>query len=183
MIEIRRAKIEDAPALRALLESMLREDDPWIRMSVRHLGKERDWIQNMIKDDRAHSVNGGKFFFFAFDGERLVGYLNGMSWAHAPLEVFNKMVEKHGLQGERPGHVGIAVHKDCRRQGIGTRLIEKALQELREMGVTTVTAAIHVDNKPALSFFRKMGFTFYGRRKTQVCVRRKISGADCLREC
>jgi len=183
MTEIRRAKIEDALALRALLESMLREDALWIRMNVRHLGKEGDWIQNIIKDDRVHSVNGGKFFFFAFDEERLVGYVNGMSWAHAPLEVFNRMVEKHGLQGERPGHVGIAVHKDYRRQGLGTRLIEKALQELREMGATTVTSAIHVDNKPALSFFRKMGFTVYKKEKLQIFVRRKISGANYLRDC
>jgi len=161
LIEIRRGRIEDAAALRALLESMLEENQAWIRQNAVHLGKEREWIQAWIRDDRAHSADGGKFLFFAFDGDKLVGHVNGMSWAHAPKEFFEKMIRKHGLEGEKPGHLGIAVHKGYRRRGIGSKLIGRALQELREMGVTTVIAAVHVDNKPSLSFFGRVGFAIF----------------------
>jgi len=174
LVEIRRARIEDADGLRLLLNSLAGEAEPWIREVVIQLGEEREWIEGLIKDDRVHSKNGGKFLFFAFTEDKLVGHVNGMSWAHAPKAIYDKLLQKHGLVGERPGHVGIAVHKDYRGQGIGTKLMERALQELQVMEVNVVTAVANVDNKPSLSFLGKMGFAVYGREGDQVLLKRRV---------
>jgi len=137
----------------------MKEDEPWIREVAVQLGKEREWIENLVKDDREHPSGGGKFLFFAFDGDRLVGHVNGVSWVHAPKSIFDRMIKEHGLEGERPGHIGIAVHKDYRRKGIGTKLMLKALNELREMECTVIIAGVNVDNTPSLQFLSRMGFT------------------------
>jgi len=173
LVEIRRARIEDADGLRLLLRSLAREVEPWIQEATIQLGKEREWIENFVKDDREHSASG-KFLFFAFDGKRLVGHVNGMSWTHAPKDVFDRMIKEQRLEGERPGHIGIAVHKDYRRQGIGTKLMIKALSELQEMGSTVAVANVNVDNRPSLLFLRGMGFTDYRREGNQVLLTRKI---------
>lgn len=110
MIEVRRARVEDAAAMRSLLESLAREAEPWIREVAVQLGEERGWIEGFVKDDRQHAADSGKVLYLAFDGDRLVGHVNGVSWAHAPKEVFDRMIHEQGLEGERPGHVGIAVH-------------------------------------------------------------------------
>jgi len=172
LIEIRRARAEDTIALRSLLESLIGEDEPWIGEVVIQCGKEREWIENFIKNDREQS-DGGKLLFFAFDGDRLVGYVNGMSWAHAPKDIFNRMTEEYGLEGKRPGHIGIAVHKDYRRQGIGTELIVKALNELREMGCTVIVAGLNIDNKPSLLFLSRMGFVEHRREGNQMWLTRE----------
>jgi len=176
LINIRRAKIEDDVALRALSESMPKEDEPWIRENVTHFGKEREWIQNMVEDDRAHSTDGGKFLFFALEADILVGHVNGMSWVHAPREVFEKMTQKYGLVGEKPGHVGIAMHKDYRRQGIGSKLMDVALQELRDMGVTVAIVAVRIDNKISFNFFNKKGFAVLKSEGKHVFLKKKIDG-------
>lgn len=175
MIEIRRAKTENYFALRSLLGSLIEEDEPWIRDVAIQLGKEREWIENFVKNDREHLSGGGKFLFFAFDGDRLVGHVNGISWAHAPKDIFDKRIEEYGLQGESPGYVGIAVHKDYRRQGIGTKLMLKALNELREMGCTVIVAGVNVDNKPSLLFLNRMGFAEHGREGNQVFLTKKLT--------
>lgn len=178
MVEIRRARIEDAEGLRLLLSSLRGEAEPWIREVVIQLGEEREWIEGFIKGDGVHSKNGGKFLFFAFAEDKLVGHVNGMSWAHAPKDIFDRMILKHGLEEEKLGHVGIAVHKNYRRQGIGTKLILNALNELQEMGVTIVIADVNADNKPSLSFFGRMGFTIHGSEGDHVLLKKKIQDAS-----
>jgi ribosomal protein S18 acetylase RimI-like enzyme len=174
LIEIRRARAEDSSALGLLLESFMKEDEPWIREVAVQLGKEREWIKNFIENDRDHLSGGGKLLFFAFDSDRLVGHVNGMSWAHAPKDFFDRMIKEYGLDGERPGHVGIAVHKDYRRKGIGTQLMLKALNELREMRCTVIIADVNVDNKPSLLFLSRMGFVEHRRVGNQVLLKKEI---------
>lgn len=160
-LSIRRASVDDAPGLHSLLKSLLSEDKPWTREFTRHLGKEEEWIQSWLKDDRQHQKDGGKFLFFAFQENMLVGLVNGMSWCKASREVFERTVRELGLDEKRPGQVGIMVHKEYRRLGIGTKLLERASEELREMSATIVIASVHVENKPSLSFFNKIGFIHF----------------------
>jgi len=59
LVDIRRARIEDADGLRLLLNSLAEEAEPWIQEATIQLGKEKEWIENFMKDDREHSANGG----------------------------------------------------------------------------------------------------------------------------
>lgn len=81
---------------------------------------------------------------------KIVGHIYG-AVVNRPENAFN-----------RPGsHVyvhQIGVDAECRRQGVGTALVEFVLQRARAMGVT----AVHVDhwafNECARSFFEACGF-------------------------
>ena len=74
----------------------------------------------------------------AYDGERLVGYLN-LAWdggTHAFL-------------------LDTTVHPDYQRRGIATRLVQAAVTEAREQSVHW----LHVDCEPQLEgFYRRCGF-------------------------
>lgn len=77
-------------------------------------------------------------FICAFDGERLVGYVN-VAW-----------------DGDVHGFIlNTTVHKDAQRQGIGKALVQYATDAARERGIEW----LHVDFEPhLLSFYRACGF-------------------------
>jgi ribosomal protein S18 acetylase RimI-like enzyme len=50
------------------------------------------------------------------------------------------------------------VDPDYRRQGLATRLIEEAEQELRAKGIHVFAALIHRENVPSLSLFQNEGY-------------------------
>lgn len=64
-------------ALRELLDSLKDEGEVWrSMMGIR--GKEEKWILGKTKDDHVHNIeNPVSWLFFAFDGDRLVGHVNG----------------------------------------------------------------------------------------------------------
>ena len=170
VVVIRRARLEDSSSLRDLLQSMLSEDERWIRHNATNLGKEAKWIRGMIKDHAVHSTNPSKFMFFAFQGDKLVGHVNGMVWVHLAKDGLEEKVKEYGLKGGAPGHVGIGVHKDFRRKGIGTKLMDRALQEFVRMGVTDVFATVDLGNKASVSFFEKMGFSTVRKGNRQLVM-------------
>ncbi len=92
----------------------------------------REWLIRLLEE--AHNLA-------AFDSrQRLVGHVV--------------------LAQDRPAEAEIAffVHQDCRRQRIGTRLVETALGQARELGFGRVWASVLADNVPALHLLRKHGF-------------------------
>jgi hypothetical protein len=118
-IIVRRGREGGEKALSELLESLGEEDNVWRKMEVME-GKEKDWIHNLTKNDRVHNKqNPGKWLFFAFDGEKMVGHVNGIAWDRAPPESKQHVEDtkaRYNLVGKKVGHVGIAVHKDYRRK-------------------------------------------------------------------
>lgn len=64
------------------------------------------------------------------------------------------------------GHINnVAVSPDCRRQGIGTLLIDALLQEGRKEGITSFTLEVRVGNLPARRLYEKAGFEEAGIRR------------------
>lgn len=92
-----------------------------------------DWTGNLGRVLARSLVHLG-----AYDGERLVGYVN-VAWdggIHAFL-------------------LDPTVHPDHGRQGLGTRLVREAIATARERGARWM----HVDHEPALAgFYRACGF-------------------------
>lgn len=167
-IEIRRGRIGDGEALKKLLESLGKEDE--VRRKMRVLeGKEDSWIHNLTKDDRVHNKeNPGKWLYFAFDGDNLIGHVNGIAWDSAPPEAeqqVENMKAKYNLVGRRVGHVGIAVQKDYRQKGIGEELMVIAIREARELGVGVLTISIKTENTPMNSLAEKLGFKEHMRER------------------
>lgn len=64
------------------------------------------------------------------------------------------------------GHIlDLAVHPDCRRQGVATLLIREALRRLKQAGCRTVFLDVRASNLAALTMYEKIGFRICGTRK------------------
>lgn len=62
------------------------------------------------------------------------------------------------IRGSEGHVVSIAVHPDYRRMGVGERLLKETVKNLKRLGVSRVVLEVRVDNEPAVSLYRKMGF-------------------------
>ena len=60
------------------------------------------------------------------------------------------------------GRLGMGVLKEYRRQGIGTRLLEKAITEAKECGLERIELDVYASNTPAINLYEKWGFNHEG---------------------
>jgi ribosomal-protein-alanine N-acetyltransferase len=63
------------------------------------------------------------------------------------------------VQRNRGNVSTIDVHPDFRRLGLGTRLMNLAEANLREMGLKKYTLQVEVDNEAAIKLYQKLGFS------------------------
>lgn len=93
-------------------------------------------------------------------------------------EVKNSLSHVYGysLNGELVGYIccwnsgreiqvmNIAVHPDCRRQGIGVSLMQRAVKSGVEQKAESVWLEVRTSNLPARNLYGKLGFREVGRR-------------------
>jgi ribosomal protein S18 acetylase RimI-like enzyme len=70
------------------------------------------------------------------------------------------------------GWLQMGVHKDYRRQGIGSALLKEALQEAKKRGLERVELGVYASNLPAIRLYEKYEFDIEGRKKRA----RKLDG-------
>jgi len=89
--------------------------------------------------------------------ERFLNRNKGMSFV---CEIDGKIVATImcGHDGRRGFIYHLAVAKNFRSQGIGKRLVEKALQELRMQGIHKCHIFVMKDNEKGKDFWSKVGF-------------------------
>lgn len=63
------------------------------------------------------------------------------------------------------GELGMGVHKDFRRRGIGTELIERTLADAKAKGLERVELEVFASNAPAIRLYEKIGFAVEGVKK------------------
>ena len=61
--------------------------------------------------------------------------------------------------------MNVAVHPDCRGQGIATGLIVGLIGALQRRGSRSLTLEVRASNAPAISLYEKLGFLQVGLRK------------------
>jgi len=64
-----------------------------------------------------------------------------------------------GHDGRRGYIHHLAVHPDCRRQGIGRRLVQSCLEVLRSAGIRKAHIFIFNDNSDGIAFWESVGWT------------------------
>jgi L-phenylalanine/L-methionine N-acetyltransferase len=65
-----------------------------------------------------------------------------------------------------PGHFGMAVRDDWRRQGVGTKLMEAALDLADNwLGLTRLDLRVFAANEAAMGLYRKFGFEVEGTHR------------------
>ncbi|MHC5374022.1 N-acetyltransferase family protein [Enterococcus sp. LJL120] len=92
-------------------------------------------------------------FYFIFSDDVLAGYLK-LNYGPAQTEP----VDAEGLEIER-----IYVRKQFKRQGLGNRLFQKALQRADELKKQSIWLGVWEYNQPALAFYKKIGFQRVGQ--------------------
>ena len=63
-----------------------------------------------------------------------------------------------GYDGHRGWLYGVAVSPEQRRRGIGTDLVNTAIEELRELGCGKVNLQIRAGHTPVAEFYKTLGF-------------------------
>ena len=102
-----------------------------------------------------HHREHPKAFLVAELGGEVVGY--SMSRVEHGFSNFRMAFVKKG-------HViSIAVLPHARRIGIGTSLMSRTFEALREYGASEVYLEVRVSNEPAINLYRKLGFTVIRR--------------------
>jgi putative acetyltransferase len=66
------------------------------------------------------------------------------------------------------GEIGMMVARDWRGRGVGSALVEAAIECGRENGLRTLTLSVFPHNEAAIRLYRKFGFAEEGRREKQI---------------
>jgi L-amino acid N-acyltransferase YncA len=71
------------------------------------------------------------------------------------------------FMNERPGYfitadLAIYLHPEYQGKGLGTYLIQRAIEHCPSLGIETLTATIFATNDASVALFRKMGFDQWG---------------------
>ncbi|HEX9744915.1 MAG TPA: GNAT family N-acetyltransferase [bacterium] len=67
--------------------------------------------------------------------------------------------------------IGMSVHREYRRQGIGTELLRVAESWAKETGrIRKLTLNVFATNGPAINLYRKNGFEYEGLLVDQICL-------------
>ncbi|VDN98288.1 unnamed protein product [Rodentolepis nana] len=79
--------------------------------------------------------------------------------------------------GVKRGYIAmLAVEKECRRKGIGSKLVQLALDIMIEQNAQEVVLEAEVDNKPALGLYEQLGFC-----RDKYLFRYYLTGKDAFR--
>jgi ribosomal-protein-alanine N-acetyltransferase len=100
------------------------------------------WTKNMVFE----SIKNDDFFLLS-EKNRLLGFA-----------VFTNTVEEGEL-------LQILVDSNCRRQGIGSYLLKKGLEHMKENHAVCCFLEVRASNIGAIALYNKIGFLEIGRRK------------------
>ena len=106
--------------------------------------------ETILEDMKTFLRQDGSLAIVAWDGDTPIGY--------AMLQP-----KKHPDTPYRPEYDfmsldQMSVRSEYRRQGIGTRLIEKVMEISRERGIRRIELTVWTSNSDALHFYEHMGF-------------------------
>ena len=102
------------------------------------------WSRQSIE---AELDNETSLFYVAVEDGQVVGYI-GMSFVLDEGYIYN-----------------VAVKADCRKNGVGSALIQTLVTHCRKNNFTFLTLEVRESNAPARSLYEKFGFIKVGERK------------------
>ena len=102
------------------------------------------WSENSISSELNNRLS---LWLVALDNDVVVGYVGSQT-----------------VLGETD-MMNIAVHPDCRKQGIGTKLILALIDALTKRESHSLMLEVRSSNLPAISVYSSLGFSEVGRRK------------------
>ena len=145
-ITLRSPEERDAEAMIALLKQVFGET-PYLLRTPEEFGlsveDERKWLRAREDDPRGA-------FIVAWDGDRPVGTVSVME-----VSPLSRLRHRSRL--------GICLLKAYWGRGIGTRMMETALELARDSGFLQLELDVDAENERAIALYWRFGFEEYGR--------------------
>jgi putative acetyltransferase len=95
----------------------------------------------------------GSYFLVACIKEEVIGHLHLETFPHSPRR-------KH------VGHIGMGVHDEWQGKGVGTALMEAAVDFADNwLNLSRLELSVFIDNQPGVNLYQKFGFEIEGRSK------------------
>jgi ribosomal protein S18 acetylase RimI-like enzyme len=63
------------------------------------------------------------------------------------------------------GRLGMGVRMDCRRRGVGKRLLKAALEKAKAKGIERIELEVYASNRAAISLYERSGFVSEGVKR------------------
>ena len=102
------------------------------------------WSEKSIASELKNELS---YWLVAVDDGRVLGYVGSQT-----------------VLGETD-MMNVAVHPDCRKQGIGQTLVNALVDGLKEKESYCLTLEVRASNAPARALYEKLGFVQVGLRK------------------
>lgn len=152
MVITRPAEVRDAKSLIALMKSQEGEEN--LSNEVGEFSftveQEIEWIERFAQSE--NSV----FLIAEVDGQVV-----GTCGCHGG----SRKVDRHVAR------LGIAVHRDYRGQGIGSQLMQAALDWAQSTFMRRVELSVLARNQGAIRLYERFGFAVEGQHKNSICKR------------
>ena len=149
-IEVTPIREEHIEGYHACLDSVARERRFIGGVQARPIESTREFVLSNIQKGYPH--------FVAQDGDRIVGWCD--------------IIPMKGVDFSHCGGMGMGLHVDYRRQGIGTKMLDTTLQAAKEYGIERVELEVYTSNTPAIRLYEKRGFIPEGVKRKA----RKLDG-------
>lgn len=128
--------LDRVPAYHRVLDSVARERKYLSMLEAPPRDKSIAYVERMLVQDNV--------FFLALDDDQVVGWCD---------------IDRH----ERPsrhhaGNLGMGLLADYRGEGLGKRLLEKAIAGAWQRGLTRVELTVYRSNPKAINLYTRLGF-------------------------
>lgn len=141
MMKIRTATIHDLPAIVAIYNSTIPSGMVTADTDPVTVESRLDWF---------HSFTNERPLWIAEQDTIILAWMSFRSFYGRPAY-------------KGTAEIAIYIAENARAKGTGQQLITYAEQEARRIGIKTILAFIFGHNLPSLAFFRKNGYSDYGR--------------------
>ena len=142
-VQVRRIGAEDVEGFHKCLDSVAKEGIYIAKDKAPDIDRLKAFVESNIDNDISQYVA-------VVDGT-IVGWCDAISSQTKSL--------RHRAE------LGMGVIKDMRGKGIGEKLLNATLEDLRRKGIKRIDLDVRADNGKAIKLYLKMGFVEYARKK------------------
>jgi RimJ/RimL family protein N-acetyltransferase len=149
---------------KVILRQAVGKDAERIIDLINSVGSERKYI---VIEQFSHSIEWEKSYLENLDPSNIVYYVAVVKRQIAGIISIERDTYPKTYH---TGTLGMIVLKGFRREGVGSKMIEMALDWARDKMIEKVCLQCFATNEPAIALYRKYGFVEEGRRKGQFKV-------------
>ncbi len=151
-IIIREAQPEDAEQVIAHVQRLTEEPDIDIVTAPGEFNLTVEEEGQILAD---YAASNNSIFLVAETGGRIIGLLN--------CKGGTRRATRHAVT------LGLSIAREWRNQGVGGRLMERAIEWAKSTGnITRIELFVFVRNERAIHLYQKFGFVVEGRRQRAI---------------